>query len=132
MGCTQTNSVLNDKKINKSEIILMHNKQRAINKCEICLVPEKTLNDNSQKWAEHMAKNNNLKHSELQIDGSEFWIMGENIASGQKDIDSVMNDWMKSKGHRENIVNRKFTNIGVGYANSTDGITYWCVQFGSK
>jgi len=44
--------------------------------------------------------------------------MGENIASGQTTSQSVMNAWMNSPGHRANILDPSFTQIGVGlYAN---------------
>ena len=40
---------------------------------------------------------------------------GENIAQGQEDAEEVMNTWMHSKGHRANILSRKYRKIGVGY-----------------
>lgn len=51
----------------------------------------------------------------------------ENIAMGQKTADAVMNDWMKSPGHRANILNCQLKVIGVGLA--TDGF-YWTQDFG--
>jgi uncharacterized protein YkwD len=52
---------------------------------------------------------------------------GENIAQGQDSADDVMAAWMKSKGHKQNILNCQFTTIGVGLA--TDG-WYWTQDFG--
>ena len=57
--------------------------------------------------------------------------MAENIASGQKDIESVMRSWIRSPGHRRNIMSKSFTHIGCGYATSNDGTAYWCVCFGT-
>jgi uncharacterized protein YkwD len=51
----------------------------------------------------------------------------ENIARGQTSAQSVMDAWMKSRGHRTNILNCKLTAIGVGL--DTDG-WYWTQDFG--
>ena len=53
---------------------------------------------------------------------------GENIAWGQKTPEEVVNAWMNSKGHRENILNSRFTSIGVGLYEQN--VTYyWCQLF---
>ncbi|MDW7660540.1 MAG: stalk domain-containing protein [Bacillota bacterium] len=39
---------------------------------------------------------------------------GENLATGQKTPEAVVNAWMNSEGHRANIMNPAFNNIGVG------------------
>ncbi|MFD1956239.1 CAP domain-containing protein [Paenibacillus thailandensis] len=49
--------------------------------------------------------------------GVKYSYAGENIASGQKTPQEVMDAWMNSEGHRKNILNPKFTKIGVGYVN---------------
>ncbi|MDR1035575.1 MAG: CAP domain-containing protein [Deltaproteobacteria bacterium] len=41
-------------------------------------------------------------------------LCGENIAWGQKDAASVMNTWVDSRPHLENIVNPGFGQLGVG------------------
>lgn len=51
----------------------------------------------------------------------------ENIARGQTTATAVMDAWMKSRGHRANILNCKLTAIGVGLA--TKG-WYWTQDFG--
>ena len=53
---------------------------------------------------------------------------GENIAKGQKTARAVMNSWMNSSGHRANILNRNFKELGVGYYKK-DGATYWTQLF---
>jgi uncharacterized protein YkwD len=40
---------------------------------------------------------------------------GENVAYGQSTPQAVMNAWMTSPGHRRNILNSRYTEIGVGY-----------------
>lgn len=56
---------------------------------------------------------------------------GENIAKGQKDAASVMQSWMNSPGHRANILNCKFKNIGVGLAYDGKHTPYWTQDFGT-
>lgn len=51
---------------------------------------------------------------------------GENIAKGQRTPAAVVRAWMNSQGHRENILNGSFTEIGVGYV--ADG-NYWTQMF---
>ncbi len=41
--------------------------------------------------------------------------VAENIAAGQRTPEAVMKSWMKSSGHRSNILNPDITHIGVGY-----------------
>lgn len=57
--------------------------------------------------------------------GISFTAAGENIAMGQKTAEQVMNSWMNSAGHRSNILNPNFSEIGVGY---TSGY-YWTQMF---
>jgi len=60
----------------------------------------------------------------LHAFGISYRTAGENIAKGQKTANAVMGAWMNSEGHRANILNRDFTEVGIGYAS--DGkTTYW-------
>ena len=54
---------------------------------------------------------------------------GENIAWGQKSPEEVMKGWMNSAGHRANILNERFTAIGVGYHQNNKGVNYWSQLF---
>lgn len=58
-----------------------------------------------------------------------FW--GENIASGQDTPEIVVNEWMNSPSHRENILSPNFTFIGVGYYVNSNGTPYWTQMFTS-
>ena len=62
--------------------------------------------------------------------GYDFRAAAENVAYGFDDVDSVMAGWMRSPGHRRNILGR-FSEIGVGRAIARDGASYWCVTFGT-
>jgi hypothetical protein len=51
---------------------------------------------------------------------------GENIAQGYRNPREVVAGWMSSSGHRANILNRNFREVGYGVSG-----TYWCVVFAS-
>lgn len=53
----------------------------------------------------------------------------ENIARGQATPAAVVNAWMNSAGHRANILNTSFTEIGVGYVAPGN---YWTQIFIGK
>jgi uncharacterized protein YkwD len=55
--------------------------------------------------------------------------VGENIAAGYPDAESVMQGWMDSEGHRANILNCDYSVLGVGVADR-DGTLYWVQNFG--
>jgi uncharacterized protein YkwD len=50
--------------------------------------------------------------------GIRYGFAGENIAKGQITAGEVVEDWMKSAGHRRNILQPEFRRIGVGKAGS--------------
>ncbi|MBM7440359.1 sigma-70 family RNA polymerase sigma factor [Streptomyces sp. HB132] len=53
---------------------------------------------------------------------------GENIAKGQRTAESVMDAWMNSEGHRANILNCDFKEIGIGRVDSSGG-PVWTQNF---
>jgi uncharacterized protein YkwD len=55
---------------------------------------------------------------------------GENIASGYSTPQSVVDGWMNSTGHRNNILNRSQTHLGVGVAMDENGRLHWVQLFG--
>ncbi|AZV58994.1 SafA/ExsA family spore coat assembly protein [Clostridium sp. AWRP] len=65
----------------------------------------------------------------MQNFGIKFTAAGENIAMGQRTAQGVMNSWMNSPGHRANILNTSFNQIGVGLAKNSNGTCYWTQQF---
>ena len=58
--------------------------------------------------------------------GLSYRSAGENIAYGYGTPAAVVNGWMNSSGHRANILNASYTQIGVGYCASGN---YWTQMF---
>jgi hypothetical protein len=70
--------------------------------------------------------------SRLDYAGYDAWTAyGENVAYGYTSAAAVMQGWMNSQGHRDNILSTGFTQIGVGLVTAADGTRYWCQVFGN-
>lgn len=81
-----------------------------------------------QKFS-HTRPNGSSFGTVLKEQGVSFRGSGENIAWGQKSPEQVMNGWMNSEGHRANILNKNYKNIGVGYYQNEKGVNYWVQLF---
>lgn len=88
--------------------------------------------------ARDMAENNYFSHTSptygspfqmLQQYGIQYKSAGENIAAGQRSPEEVMNSWMNSSGHRANILNESYTEIGIGYYAGGSYGTEWVQIF---
>ncbi|MCA9244978.1 MAG: CAP domain-containing protein, partial [Phycisphaerales bacterium] len=62
--------------------------------------------------------------------GYDFFFIGENLAAGQGSPEEAMRDWMNSPGHRANILEPRFVELGVGVRTGGDYGTYWVQEFG--
>ena len=65
----------------------------------------------------------------MRAAGISYRAAAENIASGQRSAEAVMNAWMNSSGHRANILNATYTEIGIGAVKSSGGTIYWTQEF---
>ena len=57
-------------------------------------------------------------------------MLGENVAFGQANAAKVVDSWMHSRGHRTNMLNSTFTEMGAGYAVDRSGRPYYVQVFG--
>ena len=99
----------------------------------------KRLTIAAQSHAEDMAEHRKMSHDgsngttpfrRIAKAGYKYAKAGENVARGQSTVGKVMRIWMDSESHRRNI-RGKFSEIGVGHATDADGVSYWCVTFGT-
>jgi uncharacterized protein YkwD len=58
------------------------------------------------------------------------WQVAENIAKGYPTAEAVMQGWMTSPGHRANIVECGYVDIGVGVVADPGGTLLWTQDFG--
>lgn len=82
-----------------------------------------------EKSFSHTRPNGSTFSTALTEQGVSFRGSGENIAWGQRTPEEVVRGWMNSEGHRANILNKNFKNIGVGYYQGTGGTNYWTQLF---
>ena len=58
--------------------------------------------------------------------GFDWSRIGENVAAGQRSPQQVIQSWMNSPGHRQNILSPNFTHFGAGFLDN-----YWTQVFGT-
>jgi uncharacterized protein YkwD len=94
----------------------------------------------AQIHAEQMARASQLAHvlpgaayprtdDRLAAADYRWQAYGENVALGQLNATEVLKSWMHSPGHRTNILNRDFTEMGAGYAIDRAGRPYYVQVF---
>lgn len=105
------------------------------------LTLSKQLTSIANTKAKDMAVNRYFSHNSptygtpfqmLQKFGVSYKSAGENIAAGQRTPQEVMNSWMNSSGHRANILNANYTELGVGFFAGGQYDTYWVQMFISR
>ncbi|GGM55111.1 FG-GAP-like repeat-containing protein [Microbacterium saperdae] len=99
------------------------------------LVSDPALDAAAAEWARHLASSCTFAHSSStwrssRVSASGWIATGENIAAGQPDATAVVTSWMNSPGHKANILDKRYTGLGVGYATGSCYRTYWVQIFG--
>lgn len=121
----------------EEELLKAHNAQR---NATYPLVINDKLTKAAQLHAEWMAEHSNMSHNEgrttvadrAKAAGYNWNYVGENIAMGYPDVAAVMSGWMHSPGHRANILNKNYQDVGFGIAKSVTGAIYRCADFGRQ
>jgi len=119
------------------EILNLVNQERSKQGLQPLTLSEKLTSIANTK-AQDMADKNYFSHDSptygspfdmLKHFGVSYTAAGENIAAGQKTAKEVMNSWMNSSGHRANILNKNYTQLGVGYTQGGQYGTEWVQLF---
>ncbi|MFE1291370.1 sigma-70 family RNA polymerase sigma factor [Streptomyces sp. NPDC058751] len=122
-----------------AQVVALVNKERAAVGCGP-LTEDPQLEDAAQAHSEDMAARDFFEHTNpdgvdpgqrITAAGYRWSTYGENIAEGQQTPQAVMESWMNSPGHRANILNCSFKNIGVGVHKGSGG-PWWTQDFGAK
>ena len=86
----------------------------------------------------HTGKDGSSVGDRVKDTGYNYLAVGENIAAGYSTASAVVSGWMNSSGHRANILNANYTEIGIGYEflkEDTGSINYnhyWTQVFGTS
>lgn len=80
----------------------------------------------NNKYFSHTSPTYGSPFQMIKAFGLSYRSAGENIAMGYATPQAVVNGWMNSSGHRANILNASYTQIGVGYVAQGH---YWSQMF---
>lgn len=111
----------------KSEVLRLVNEERA----KVGAAPVSSISILST-LADVRAQESAVSFSHTRPDGTRCFTVfsdytvryryaGENLAFGFPTPEKVVNAWMNSPSHKSNMLNAKYTNIGVGYYLKSDG-----------
>jgi uncharacterized protein YkwD len=87
-----------------------------------------------QNYFDHTSLDGREFYERIADAGYDYQISGENIAAGYPTPEAVVDAWMSSDGHRANILDPNYCDIGVGYAAvaGSDFYHYWTQDFGRR
>jgi uncharacterized protein YkwD len=98
-----------------------------------------TLLETARAHSKNQARQDKMAHEldgkkpvdRVKAAGYKFRYTAENVAFGEGlSIDEVFDNWMKSPGHRANILKPEFTEIGIGVGSTATGKKYYTQNFG--
>lgn len=110
--------------ISSSELLRLTNEQRQKNNLDGFTINE-TLNKAAELKAKDMVDNNYWSHVSPSGVSPWYWIdqsgykyqgAGENLAKNYADEASIVNAWMISSAHKENILNPNYKEVGIAAA----------------
>lgn len=143
-GCTGTSVVLD---LNEKAMLDLHNKQRATKGLKaLCVHPalQKAAEAHSQDMIDkdyftHNSQDGTTFAQRIKREGYNYRTAGENIAWGSGSLgspDNIFKGWMNSSGHKANIMNKSYREVGIGAVAGTyksyAGATMWTADFGAR
>jgi uncharacterized protein YkwD len=75
----------------------------------------------AQHYFDHRDPAGHSPADRVRARGYRYAIVGENLAAGATDAHEAMQGWLDSPGHCENIMDPRFTQLGVGFADTASG-----------
>jgi uncharacterized protein YkwD len=143
IGTSQRQNQVRASSYSSEQVISSVNRRRKENNLD-SLSPNQKLQLAAQSKADHMQEKGYFSHIYAQ-DGTkwsdfikqkeyDYLVAGENLANGFYDVDSMVEAWMNSPTHRENILNPKVdeTGLGISYGELNGSPTIFVVQMFGK
>jgi uncharacterized protein YkwD len=121
----------------QQQALTLVNESRRKGGCDNLTV-DKRLITAANKHASEMARRGYFAHEDsrgeragdrVEDAGYKWSRYGENIARGQDSVAEVVDGWLKSPEHRENIMDCGLREVGVGLAFAADRTPYWVQDF---
>jgi uncharacterized protein YkwD len=82
----------------------------------------------------HVGSGGSSVSDRAQRAGYSSRFVGENAAAGDSTPNKIFDQWMNSRGHRANMLNSDYTEVGIGYvlnASETTYKHYWVLVLGN-
>jgi uncharacterized protein YkwD len=85
-------------------------------------------------YLEHQGRDGSSPADRASRAGYDWRSIGENVAMGQTTPERVVQDWLRSPEHCANIMEPRFTEMGVAFAvnPASEGGIYWAQSFGRR
>ena len=122
------------------DVVNRERMERDLNSLSWCAALGRAATTHSRDMAarnffEHVNPDGLEVSDRAETQGYRYRSVGENIAVGQRSVTEVMEGWMDSPGHRENILSDDYTHFGLGIATGDfEGqrkSLYWTQNFGA-
>ncbi len=122
----------------ETAVLVLVNAERATAGCR-ALTVDSRLAAAARKHSADMVARDYFSHTtpdgvtfsqRIDAEGYRWSRVAENIAAGQRSATEVMKAWMKSPGHRANILNCQLRNIGIGVVQNGRS-PVWTQDFGT-
>ncbi|MDP2685546.1 MAG: CAP domain-containing protein [bacterium] len=116
--------------ITEENILLMINYQRQEHELQPLAIND-TLSHLANLRAEDMVVNNYFSHQspsglmpwDIAVqENYDYKILGENLAMDYDETEMVLNDWMNSTNHRNNILNPQYSETGIEVIKNNDSL----------
>lgn len=132
--------VIDDIKRFENQVIQLTNQERAKNGLsplsahwELSRVARyKSADMRDLRYFDHTSPTYGSPFTMIKNFGISYQAAAENIAGGQPTPREVVQKWMQSPGHKQNIMDPRMTHIGVGYAKGGRYGHYWTQLFIQK
>ncbi len=85
-----------------------------------------------RNYFDHISPDGSSPADRVSEAGYDWSGTGENIASGYDTAQEVMDGWMSSEGHRKNILNCDWADMGIGIVDVGPDAPYWTQEFGTR
>ena len=127
-------------KADEKRMLDLHNERRRSQELRrLCVHP--ALQRAAREHSQDMIRRDYFRHGDvgkrLKRHGYNWSTCGENILSdpGSPSPGPSFDEWMDSQSHRDNILSRRFKEVGIGLATGThngERKTMWTADFGSR
>ena len=137
--------------VKRATLCLLNHRRRAHGRR--ALKPNRRLARAARRHARDMVERNYFSHTtpggvsfvdrimrQDYVNPGEGWTLGENLAWGSYQLatpKSIVRSWMNSPGHRANILNTSFREIGIGVVRGspepgTENAATYATSFGTR